>query len=530
MRTPALLAILDGVGISAVKEGNALALAKAPFLHRLFADTSGRCRCLAAAGPDVGLPEGQMGNSEVGHLNIGAGRVVEQELTRIDTAISDGSINQNQALLECMESARQNLGTLHLLGLVSEGGVHSRLEHLCALLALAAANGNKRIRVHALLDGRDVAPTSGVDYIRRLDDFCAKLVLRHMGLDLRVGTIAGRYYAMDRDQRWQRIQKAWRALVVPYEPDVRTAFANDDPVTLVRAAYLEGQTDEFVEPLALGDDGINSGDSLIFFNFRPDRARELSLAFIDPAFDHYAFRRPIVPNVSFLTLTEYDPTFAERFGVGVAFEKRPVPHTLADHLAFLGLRQLHIAETEKYAHVTFFLNGGIEEPRPGEERILIPSPKVATYDLQPQMSAPELTRTLVTAIEEERADVYIVNYANGDMVGHSGVLPAAISAIEAVDSGLQAVVEALLAQRGVGLITADHGNSEKMLDDHGQPWTAHTSAPVPLALVGAQAEAGSVSLDCDVSGRLADIAPTLLDLMELPIPSQFSGRSLLRRH
>ena len=530
MKTPALLAILDGVGISDNSHGNALALADAPFLKHLFGDAKRPCCLLSASGPDVGLPAGQMGNSEVGHLNIGAGRVVEQELCRIDAAVSDGSIFENAALLAAMERARTGRTTLHLMGLVSDGGVHSRLEHLLALLTMAAANGNKRVRVHTFLDGRDVAPTSGADFIAALSDFCSGLVLRHMGLDLRIGTIAGRYYAMDRDRRWSRIEKAWRALVVPYEPDVQTAFANDDPAALVRQSYAAGVNDEFVEPLALGEDSIVSGDSVIFFNFRPDRGRELSQALLDPDFDSYGFRRPLFPQVDFVTMTEYNPVFAERFAVKVAFARQAVKNTLADHLAALGLRQLHIAETEKYAHVTFFLNGGAEAEKPGEQRILIPSPELATYDLRPQMSAPELTAALVRAINEDRADVYIVNYANGDMVGHTGMLSAATAAIEAVDKGLKEVVDTILAKGGVGLITAGHGNSEQMLDEQGEPWTAHTTSPVPLALIGTPAQAGEISLACGSGGRLADIAPTLLDLMELPIPVEFTGHSLLRRH
>jgi 2,3-bisphosphoglycerate-independent phosphoglycerate mutase len=382
--------------------------------------------------------------------------------------------------------------------------------------------------VHCFLDGRDVAPTSGVDYLRQLERFCTRAVAAHMGLDLRVSTIMGRYYAMDRDRRWERVQKAWRALVVPYEPDVNTVFAQSKPAELVQAVYDAGVTDEFIEPVAIGPDAISEGDLVVFYNFRPDRARELTRALCDSDFDSYGFARPIAPVLHFVSLTEYDPVF-ECFGVQVAFPKVFPANTLADYLAARGLRQLHIAETEKYAHVTFFLNGGIEEPKPGEQRILIPSPKVATYDLKPQMSAPEVTAALLEAICADAADVYIVNYANGDMVGHTGVLSAAVKAIEAVNAGLSQVIEAIVEKGGVALITADHGNLEQMLDTSGNPWTAHTTSPVPLALVAAGNADRHLDLVRDREARLADIAPTLIDMMSLPLPEEWTGHSLLAR-
>ncbi|MDR1089098.1 MAG: 2,3-bisphosphoglycerate-independent phosphoglycerate mutase [Coriobacteriales bacterium] len=529
-RTPALLAILDGVGLCEETTGNAFRQARAPLLHALFAEDNPAFCSLGASGSDVGLPEGQMGNSEVGHLTIGAGRVVNQELTRINVAIEDGTLFKNRVLLDVIDAVVEGKATLHLLGLLSKGGVHSTLEHLEALLALAVHRGVKRVRIHAILDGRDVAPESGADYVRELDLFIEGLVLEHLGLDMRIGTISGRYYAMDRDKRWDRIEAAWRAMVLPFEPDVATVLASDDAAELVLASYAEGVSDEFIKPIAVGDDAIIDGDSLIFFNFRPDRARELTRAFIDPEFESYAFARPLTPRVRFVCMTEYDPAFEQRFGAGVVFAKEFPANTLADYFASLGLRQLHIAETEKYAHVTFFFNGGSEEPKPGEERILIPSPRVATYDLQPEMSAPEVSRALAEAIREDRADVYIVNFANGDMVGHTGNREAAVKAIETVDACLGEVLEALKARQGLALITADHGNAERMQDAEGNPWTAHTLSRVPLALVdtarGMTPEA-ALSVERRADARLADIAPTLLDLMGLPIPREFTGRSLL---
>ncbi|MDR1713460.1 MAG: 2,3-bisphosphoglycerate-independent phosphoglycerate mutase [Coriobacteriales bacterium] len=525
-RIPALLAILDGVGIAEACPTNAVTCADAPFLDELFHGDRWPHRTLSAAGRDVGLPEGQMGNSEVGHLNIGSGRIVNQELTRIDCAIEDGSLRQNPALLSAMQISRDHGSTLHFFGLLSDGGVHSMQDHLEALLSMAADFGVQRIRIHAFLDGRDVAPTSGQGYVQRARDYCYQLKASHPGLDARIGSISGRYYAMDRDNRWERIEQAWEAIVMP-ELSINPALVlppGSDPAAYVQASYTEGVTDEFVVPAAIGDDGVTDGDCIIFFNFRPDRARELTRAFIDPEFS--GFDLPQRPLVTYVCMTEYDPAFAEQYGALVAFPKTFPENVLADYLASLGLRQLHIAETEKYAHVTFFLNGGIEAPKAGEQRLLIPSPKVATYDLQPQMSAPAVTAALVEAINSDAADVYIVNYANGDMVGHTGVLPAAIEAIEEVDKGLQQVVAAILDKGGVGIITADHGNSEQMTTPDGQPWTAHTLSPVPFVVLGAEP---GTTLDSETPARLADIAPTLMDLMHLEIPPEWTGHSLLQR-
>jgi 2,3-bisphosphoglycerate-independent phosphoglycerate mutase len=466
-----------------------------------------------------------MGNSEVGHLNIGSGRVVNQELTRIDGAIAEGTLGANEVLRDAFDLAREKGTTVHFMGLLSDGGVHSMDSHLEALAKMAADRGVRRIRVDAFLDGRDVAPASGKDYVKRARDFCRHLEATHLGLDARIGMISGRYYAMDRDNRWERVERAWRALVVPGELDGVSVFAKTDLVQVVQASYDAGVTDEFIVPVALGDDAIVDGDSVVFFNFRPDRARELTRAFIDPGFEGFA--RPVVPQVTFVCMTEYDVTFERDFATRVAFPKSFPKNVLADYFSALGLRQLHIAETEKYAHVTFFFNGGVEKAKEGERRILIPSPQVATYDLQPQMSAPEVTQALLDAIETDAAEVYIVNYANGDMVGHTGVLPATIAAIEAVDVGLKRVVGAVLDKGGVALVTADHGNSEQMVDDTGAPWTAHTLSPVPLVVI--EAKARTVDLDRDTPARLADIAPTLLDLMDLPIPQEWTGHSLLVR-
>jgi 2,3-bisphosphoglycerate-independent phosphoglycerate mutase len=466
-----------------------------------------------------------MGNSEVGHLNIGSGRVINQELTRIDCAIKDGLLRTNEVLCAAFDQAQACGATVHFMGLLSDGGVHSMNSHLEALITMAAGRGVKHLRIAAFLDGRDVAPTSGKAYVERMRDFCRDLECSYPTLDVRIGMISGRYYAMDRDNRWERVEKAWRALVLPGSSDVLRVAAEKDPVQAVQSSYDAGVTDEFFVPVAFGDDAVADGDSVVFFNFRPDRARELTRAFIDGAF--VGFERPVIPKVNYVCMTEYDVTFERDFGARIAFPKSFPSNVLADYLSSLGLRQLHIAETEKYAHVTFFFNGGVEELKAGEQRILIPSPKVATYDLQPEMSAPEVTQVLVDAIEEDAADVYIVNYANGDMVGHTGVLSAAIAALEAVDRGLKRVVDAILAKGGVALVTADHGNSEMMVTDDGAVWTAHTLSPVPLVLV----ETGGHALDFDreAPARLADIAPTLLDLMELPIPPEWTGRSLLRR-
>lgn len=512
LHTPVLLAILDGYGLAPAGPGNAVALADTPYLDSLFASCP-HVR-LAASGPDVGLPEGQMGNSEVGHLNIGAGRVVFQELSRINSAVADGSLFDNEVLGSAIDQANAAGGTVHCMGLLSDGGVHSEMSHLEAIISMAVRRGAKRVRVHAFMDGRDVPPTSGERYLSAIERFCADTSSRS-GSDVAVATVCGRYYAMDRDTRWERVERAYRALVSAEGPTY------PDSAALIADSYDHDVTDEFVVPAVVSDahDGIHDGDAVVFFNFRPDRARELTRAFVCE--DFAGFRRASWPRVHFVCLTEYDPAIP----APVAFPKTIPEDVLADVLAAAGLRQYHIAETEKYAHVTFFLNGGSEAPKDGERRVLIPSPKeVPTYDLKPQMSAPEVTRTLSDAISADEADVYIVNFANCDMVGHTGSLPAAIAAVEAVDAGLHQVLDALAAKGGSALVTADHGNAEKMIDDDGvSPHTAHTLSPVPLVLVGGE---GRV-LEQRADARLADIAPTLLRLMGLDVPAEWTGRSLL---
>ena len=508
-RPPVLLAILDGFGFGDSEVGNAVAAADTPNLDGLFA----RCPWapLAASGPAVGLPEGQMGNSEVGHLNMGAGRVVYQEITRISAAIEDGSLFENEVLTAAMDAAVAEGRAVHLMGLVSDGGVHSHQEHLYALVRMARLRGAERVFVHAFLDGRDTPPESGAGYLADLE-----AVLARGGVG-RIATVMGRYYAMDRDRRWERNERAWRAMVLGEGADA------EDAVGAVLASYEDGVGDEFVAPTVIRRDGspvarVADGDTLVFFNFRPDRARQITRAFTDAYFDH--FERPAVPAVRFVCLTEYGPAI----GAQAAFPKEFPERVLADALADAGLRQLHIAETEKYAHVTFFLNGGVEEAKPGEERVLVPSPKVATYDLQPEMSAPEVTERLVEAIGQGRADVYIVNYANCDMVGHTGVFEAAVKAVEAVDAGIGRAVGAVLALGGAAIVTADHGNAERMLDADGEtPYTAHTTDDVPFLVCAALVEG------VRAGGRLADVAPTVMDLLGLPIPALWTGKSLIVR-
>lgn len=506
LHLPAALIILDGYGLSDECDGNAVALANTPNLDALFA--TGAWAALECSGLAVGLPPGQMGNSEVGHLNIGAGRVVYQELTRINLAIEDGSFFRNAALCEAIDAAVADDRSVHLMGLVSDGGVHSHISHLFAALDLAKARGATRILVHCFLDGRDVAPESGADFLLQVE---AKLAELGIGA---IATVCGRYWAMDRDRRFDRVERAWRALVLGEGASACSAER------AVRDSYREGVTDEFVAPVVVtGVDGrITDGDTVIFLNFRPDRAREITRALVDPFFD--VFERPVVPAVRFVCLTDYDPTIP----AAVAFAKDLPCCTLADVLSGAGLRQLHIAETEKYAHVTFFINGGSEPPKPGEERVLVPSPRVPTYDLQPQMSEPEVTDRLVAAIEADRADVYIVNYANCDMVGHTGMLDAAILAVEAVDDGVGRVLRAMAAKGGVVVLTSDHGNAERMIAaDHVTPFTAHTTDRVPLFVV-----ADGVRAVRD-GGKLADVAPTLLDVVALCAPEEWTGSSLVVR-
>ena len=502
-KTPTTLIIMDGFGLRDEAEGNAIKNARTPNLDKIFAECPG-CR-LSASGLDVGLPEGQMGNSEVGHTNIGAGRVVFQALPRISKDISDGGFFQNEAYTAAMDACKAGGSALHLMGLLSDGGVHSHNTHLYALLKMAKERGLDKVYVHCFLDGRDVPPSSGRDFVAALAATCAEIGVG------RIATVMGRFYAMDRDKRWDRVQRAYDAMACAAAP------YNPDPVDAVQKSYDAGVTDEFVEPVVCAENAkISEGDSVIFFNFRPDRAREITRCFVDPAFSDVERRRGFFP-VHFVCTTEYDATMPN---VSVAFPHHELVNTFGEYISRLGLTQLRIAETEKYAHVTFFFNGGQEKVFPGEDRALIPSPKVPTYDLKPDMSAREVTEEAVRRIESGEYDVIILNFANCDMVGHTGVYEAARLAVETVDECVSRVVEATSGMGGVSLITADHGNAERMLDDDGvTPYTAHTTNLVPFYIVGA-----NVALR---DGRLADIAPTMLDLMGLEKPREMDGASLI---
>ena len=502
-KKPTVLLIMDGFGLAPAGPENAISCAKTPNLDKLFAECPNTQ--LQASGLDVGLPAGQMGNSEVGHTNIGAGRVVYQDLPRISNAVEDGSFFENPAYKSAMDECVRTGARLHLMGLLSDGGVHSHINHLFALLEMAKRRGVKEVYVHALLDGRDVAPTSGAGYVKALVEKCAELGTG------KIATIQGRFYGMDRDKRWDRVEKGYRAVVCG------EGVQDGDPVHAVEESYKAGVTDEFVVPTVCDKNGcIRSGDSVIFINFRPDRAREITRAFVDPAFD--GFQREYFP-VTYVCNTEYDATMPN---VLVAFPRITIHNGLGEYLSKLGLTQLRIAETEKYAHVTFFFNGGVEAPYPGEDRVLVASPKVATYDLQPEMSAYEVTEKCVERIESGAYDVIILNFANCDMVGHTGNYDAAVKAVETVDECVGKVVDATLKMGGIAMITADHGNAEQMLQSDGvSPMTAHTTNPVPFILCGAGNELRE--------GRLADIAPTILDVMGLEKPEEMDGQSLILR-
>lgn len=510
MTSPVLLAILDGWGLAPPGEGNAVALADTPVYDALVA--RGPCARLRTSGPDVGLPEGQFGNSEVGHLNLGAGFVVRQDLSRIDAAIAEGALADNPVLVSAMDRARDGGGTLHVAGLLGRGGVHSHDRHLIALVELAAARGVERLRWHAFTDGRDTPPDSAPGFLADVED-----ALERIGLG-RLATLSGRYYAMDRDHRWERTEKAWAALV---EGRGRAAPSGQ---AALRAAYAAGETDEFVTPTVIqdaegGPEGlIEDGDVLLFSNFRSDRVRQLLAAFTEPDFEGFARRRP--RDLCVLTMTQVE----EGQRADIAFPPTDVERPLARVLSEAGLRQFHTAETEKYAHVTWFFNGGREAPFPGESRRLVPSPRVATYDLRPEMSAEAVTEGLIARIRAGEDAFLLVNYANADMVGHTGDLDAAIRACEVVDACLGRVLAAVEAAGGAALVTADHGNAERMIDPAtGAPHTAHTDNPVPLLLVGGPP--GARLRD----GRLADVAPTVLDLLGLAPPPAMTGRSLLER-
>lgn len=509
----AALIIMDGFGIRQEQEANAVAQAKTPNFDRLW-QTYPHVP-IQGSGLDVGLPEGQMGNSEVGHLNIGAGRIVYQEFTRISKSIEDGDFFENPVFLKAIDHVKQRQSKLHLMGLVSEGGVHSHVEHLYALVRLAKEKELNQVYIHCFMDGRDVPPASGRDTLAALDE---KLQEYQFG---KVATVMGRYYAMDRDKRWERNQKAYDAMVLGVGKTAQSA------VEAMENSYGDKEYDEFVKPTVIQDGDkpvatIEADDAIIFFNFRPDRARQITRSFIEPEFDAFPRGKGYFP-VHFVSLTQYDETFTN---IQVAYEPKTLANTFGETISRQGKTQLRIAETEKYAHVTFFFNGGVEYPNEGEERVLIPSPKVPTYDQKPSMSAYEVTDEVIHRIESKAYDVIILNYANCDMVGHTGYMDAAIEAVETVDTCVGRVVDAVLKAGGAALITADHGNAEQMTDpDTGQPHTAHTSNCVPFIL------ADDTRKDATLreGGRLADIAPTLLEILQLPKPSEMSGESLIEK-
>jgi 2,3-bisphosphoglycerate-independent phosphoglycerate mutase len=505
-----MLMILDGWGDCSAKDFNAVICGNTPNFSRLR-QTYPYTRLLTS-GEAVGLPAGQMGNSEVGHLNIGAGRVVYQDLTRIDKAIRDGELFANPVLNQAMDEVKRNGSALHLMGLLSDGGVHSHTRHLFALLEMARRKGLDRVFVQAYLDGRDVPPSSALEYIDALE---AKMRERGVG---RIASVGGRYWGMDRDKRWDRVEKHYRAFVLG--EGLKAASARQ----AVEESYQREETDEFVKPtLVTGEDGqpigtMNDGDAIIFFNFRADRAREITRALVEGDFD--SFPRPRWPNLFYVCMTQYDATIP----APVAYPPQNLVNTLGEVLAARGMKQLRIAETEKYAHVTFFFNGGVEEPNPGEDRALIPSPKVATYDLKPEMSAGEVTERVLEEIAADKYDVIIMNYANADMVGHTGVMEAAVRAVGFLDGCLGRVVDQVLERGGAVLVTADHGNAEEMRDpETGEPHTAHTSSPVPFILV----DPDLVGAKLRDGGALEDIAPTMLRLLEIPQPAEMTGRDLI---
>ena len=497
--------ILDGWGLAPCKETNAATVAKTPHLDSYFKNYPNTI--LKASGLAVGLPEGQMGNSEVGHLNIGSGRIIYQSLTRISKAIADGDFFTNPELVSCMDKAVANEGALHLAGLLSDGGVHSHIEHVKALLKLAKDRGLKKVFLHAFLDGRDVPPKSALTFVEEIEKS-----MQEIGVG-KIAMVSGRYYAMDRDKRWERVERAYKAITRGDAEVFPSASAG------IQANYDRGVTDEFVEPFVVADVNgqVRSNDSIIFFNFRPDRARQITRALQDKEFTFFE-REPKALPVNYCCMAQYDATI----DAPVAFPPEDYADTLGEVLAKSGIKQLRIAETEKYAHVTFFFNGGVEEPNKNEDRILIPSPKVATYDLQPEMSAEEVTQSLLAAIDEEKYGVIILNFANPDMVGHTGIMPAAIKAMEKIDDCAGRVVGKILSKGGTVCITADHGNIECMAEANGEPNTAHTTNPVPFIVVSDK----KYQLH---EGILADIAPTMLEILGIQQPALMTGHSLIEK-
>jgi len=508
MTKPVMLIILDGWGIGKEYEGNAIYLANTPNYDRLIMDYPNTK--LEASGLAVGLPEGQMGNSEVGHLNIGSGRIVYQELTNISKSIEEGNFFNKEEFLQAIENAKKNDSKLHIMGLVSDGGVHSHNTHLYGLLELCKRHGLEEVYIHAFLDGRDVPPTIGKQHLQELEDKIDEIGVGH------IATVSGRYYAMDRDNRWERTKLAYDAMVLG------RGKMDSSPVEAVQKSYDEGINDEFVVPIVITKNNkpiatIDSGDSIIFFNFRPDRARQITRAIVDEEFN--GFEREKKVDTFFVTMTEYDKTIEN---VHVAFKPEKPKNTLGEYISSLGLNQLRIAETEKYAHVTFFFNGGREEPYENEDRVLIPSPKVATYDLKPEMSAIEVKDEVLNRLNMDKYHLIVLNFANPDMVGHTGVVEAAIKAVETVDACLGEIIDLLIKKEGKALITADHGNAEMLIDERdGSTITSHTTNKVPLIMVG---EDGKLK-----EGILADLAPTLLDMMGLEKPKEMTGESLIIR-
>ena len=502
-KKPIALIIMDGFGFNADNYGNAIAAANKPNIDKYM---QGPNTIIGASGLDVGLPDGQMGNSEVGHTNIGAGRIVYQMLVKISKSIKDGDFFENKALVAAMNNCKEKNSALHLMGLLSPGGVHSHMEHLYGLLEMAKKNGLDKVYVHAFLDGRDVPPSSAAEFMEE-----AVAEIKKIGVGS-VATISGRFYAMDRDNAWDRVEKAYNAMVLG------EGVAETDPVQAIKNSYANNVTDEFMLPTVVDGSGtIKADDSVVFFNFRPDRARQITRAFVDPEFSGFERKNGFFP-LNFVCMAQYDAAMPN---VSVAFPPEQLTMTLGEYLSKSGKTQLRIAETQKYAHVTFFFNGGEEKQFEGEDRILIKSPDVETFDMKPEMSAFEVTDAVVDAINSDKYDVIILNYANCDMVGHTGIFDAAKTAVEAVDTCVGRMVDAILAKGGAALITADHGNADKMYEPDGSAFTAHTTNPVPFIVVGE---------DCELreGGVLADIAPTILQLLGLPQPEEMTGKSLIK--
>ncbi|MGJ3247966.1 MAG: 2,3-bisphosphoglycerate-independent phosphoglycerate mutase [Elainellaceae cyanobacterium] len=510
--SPVVLVILDGWGYREETSGNSIVAASTPVMDSLWAAYPRTL--IRTSGKDVGLPEGQMGNSEVGHLNIGAGRVVPQELVRISDAVEDGTLSSNPALVQICEEVRSRNGKLHVVGLCSEGGVHSHLSHLFGLLNVAKAQHISDVCIHAITDGRDTKPTDGLVSIQKIQDYIAQIGVG------RIATLSGRYYAMDRDRRWDRTRRAYQIMTQDSPGEGRSA------VEVLKASYDNEITDEFVEPIRIASGAVEPGDGVIFFNFRPDRARQLTQAFIDPDFDGFERGQYIDP-LSFVTFTQYDSSFP----VHVAFEPQNLDNILGQVVAEHGLRQFRTAETEKYAHVTYFLNGGMEEPFEGEDRELVQSPMVATYDRAPAMSADQVTDVAIAAVEKRIYSLIVINYANPDMVGHTGNIDASVQAVETVDRCLGKLLNSIVSAGGTTIVIADHGNAECMRDENGNPWTAHTTNPVPFILVegeGRKIPGHGTEVNLRSDGRLADIAPTILEILQLPQPTEMNGRSMLQ--